>query len=92
MQSRETGLHLADSLVTGKEQRISRENVRDAKIGWGFLLPKQVVVEEFPARENRELNHPSRERISQDQGPASRRQGVIGTHAVFVCSPIANRE
>src|ERR1700689_528992 len=77
-QSLETGLRRADSLETGKGQGISSQNAREAKIAGDFPPLNQWLVEQFPANQNRELNRPSRERISQDQGLAAAGRELSG--------------
>lgn len=86
-QSCETCLRRTNSLVTGKEQGISSQSGPRGEKLCRFLPLYQWLVEQFPATRNRELNHPSRERLSQDQGQAAAGREII--RAVTVHRPFA---
>jgi hypothetical protein len=76
---RGTRLHGWISLVTGKEQGISSENAREAKTCGDFPTLNQWLVEEFPARRNRELEPPEQGKNIAEPGTRLAQSAIIST-------------
>jgi hypothetical protein len=74
-----TRLHGWISLVTGKEQGISSENAREAKTCGDFPPLNQWLVEEFPARRNRELEPPEQGKNIAESGTRLAQSAIIST-------------
>jgi hypothetical protein len=68
-----------DFPVTGKEQGISSENAREEKTCGDFQPLNQWLVEEFPARRNRELEPPEQGKNIAESGTRLAQSAIIST-------------